>query len=593
MTLERLTALRSELARREVDGFLIPLADEFQSEFPPESARRLEWLTGFSGSAGIAVVLGDKAAIFVDGRYMLQVREQIDTDLFDPLNSGVVKLSDWIADNAQSGAHIGYDPWLHTPDGLARMLPGCVTAGATLVPLDPNPLDAVWIDRPAPPLAPLEPHKVVFAGRTSRDKIDEVAAMIAKNGAAAAVLATPDTIAWLLNIRGGDLPTTPVSLCYAILWAKGDVQLFVDDRKLTPESRAHLHDVVSLHALNDLGPVLALMGAEGLVVQAGSGGVPCWITTCLEAAGADIVNRPDPCILPRACKNSVELQGTRNAHIRDGAALCNFLAWLAEAAPAGGVTEITAAERLYEFRAGGEFFKGLSFDTISGAGSNGAIVHYRVTPESNKTLESGTLYLVDSGAQYLDGTTDVTRTVAIGEPTAEMRDCFTRVLQGHIAIATARFPVGTSGGQLDTLARLPLWRAGLDFDHGTGHGVGSYLGVHEGPQRIAKRMADVPLKPGMIVSNEPGYYKAGHWGIRIENLEVVRAAAPDAAAEREMLEFEALTLAPVDLSLVDLSLMTKPECDWLNAYHRRVREAIAPLVDDATSAWLIEATRAI
>lgn len=590
---DRLAALRDRLEARDMQGFLVPLADEYQSEFPSKGAQRLAWLTGFAGSAGIAVILPERAAIFVDGRYTLQVRDQVDAGQFEVQHIMDDPPADWIAANAATGSRIGYDPWLHTVDGLARLRDGCHRAGASLVPMEPNPLDEVWTDQPANPLTPARVHGPDVAGRDATEKRAETAKAIEANGAAATILTAPDSIAWLLNIRGGDLPNTPVTLGFAILSADRSVQLFMDQRKLSTATRAHLGSAVSIHDIDKFGDALSTLGAAGAAVQISPGTAPSWVIDRLEEGGASLIRKQDPCVLPKACKNSVELAGTRNAHIRDGAALCRFLAWLSVEAPKGAVDELSAVEKLYDFRSTGDRFRGLSFDTISGAGSNGAIVHYHSTPQTNRTLEPNSLYLVDSGAQYLDGTTDVTRTVAVGTPTAEMRDRFTRVLKGHIAIATATFPAGTSGGQLDTLARHALWREGLDFDHGTGHGVGSYLGVHEGPQRIAKRSADVPLRPGMILSNEPGYYKAGAYGIRIENLEVVRALDGVPGGEREMLGFEALTLAPIDLALVDPSIMTDAEIDWLDTYHRRVRETIGPLVDASTRAWLKNATRPV
>lgn len=587
---DRLATLRSELVRCGLDGFLVPLADEHQSEFPPRRTRRLEWLTGFSGSAGIAVILAESAALFVDGRYTLQARDQVDGTLFEQHNISLMPPHRWISENAPKGGRIGYDPWLHTEGGLNAFRSGAARAGAEMAPAEPNPVDTVWTDQPAAPIAPVEIHPLEFAGRDSAEKRGDASNDVLNSGAEAVVLSAPDSINWLLNIRGGETPNTPLALGFAVLDAGGDVALFMDPRKFTEDVLHNLGEGVRVNPVEELGPQLDRLGRDGKRILLPSGSTPSWIVERLTRAGAEIVPGNDPCVLPKACKNSVEIQGTRNAHIRDGAALCRFLAWLEAEAPGGDVDEMSAAEKLYEFRAGGDRFRGLSFETISGAGPNGAIVHYRVTPETNRRLESGTLFLVDSGAQYLDGTTDVTRTVAIGEPDAEMRDRFTRVLKGHLAVASARFPAGTGGGQLDTLARAALWQAGIDFEHGTGHGVGSYLGVHEGPQRIAKRMGDVPLRPGMIVSNEPGYYKAGAWGIRIENLEVVRQAPPIEGAEQEFLCFEALTLAPIDRSLIDLSLMAQPEIDWLNAYHRRVRDTIAPLVDDTTAAWLEEAT---
>jgi Xaa-Pro aminopeptidase len=591
--IDRLVALRQEMADRGIQGFLVPLSDAYQSESPPRNAQRLAWLTGFSGSAGMAVVLADKAAIFVDGRYTLQVRDQVDPDAFSPCHLTDEPPATWIAANAPEGARIGYDPWLHTIDGLRRIRAGCDRAGAELVPVEPNPLDTVWRDQPAEPIAPVEPHGSAFAGRTSADKRQEAAKALVDDGADAAVLTAPDSIAWLLNIRGGDLPNTPVTLCFAIIAADGTVELFIDPRKLPSRTVAHLGKDVTVRPISDFGDALDALGAGNTEVQVPANVAPAWVMDRLKSAGADIERKPDPCALPKACKNTTELAGTRAAHIRDGAALCRFLAWLAAEAPKGGVDELVAVDKLYECRAGGDLFRGLSFDTISGAGPNGAIVHYHSTPATNRTLEAGSLYLVDSGAQYLDGTTDVTRTVAVGEPTQEMCDHFTRVLKGHIAVATAKFPVGTSGGQLDTLARHALWQVGLDFDHGTGHGVGSYLCVHEGPQRIAKRLADTPLRPGMILSNEPGYYKSGAYGIRIENLEFVRAEPVGNGDERDMLGFEALTLAPIDLALVHSPIMTDQELDWLNTYHARVRGTVGPLVDADTATWLDQATRPV
>jgi Xaa-Pro aminopeptidase len=586
---ERLAALRAELNRRGVDGFLVPLAGEHQSEFPPARARRLEWLTGFGGSAGLAIVLRERAAIFVDGRYTLQVRAQVDTTLFEPRHITDEPPADWLAAAMPSGGRLGYDPWLHTSEGLQRLADGCKRCGATLLPLEPNPIDSVWTDQPARPIAPVVPQPIEMAGRSSVEKRVEAAAALREAGADAALLTAPDSIAWLLNIRGGDVPHTPVALSFALLGSDGEVKLFIDGRKLTDAARAHLGNGVALCPPEALGPALDALGAERRTVQLATGMAPSWAVDRLERAGARLLRRDDPCTLPKACKNAVELMGMRAAHIRDGASLCRFLSWLADETPNGRIDEIAAAEQLYRFRCGNDLFRGLSFDTISGSGPNGAVVHYHVGPQTNRRLGAGELYLIDSGAQYLDGTTDVTRTVAIGAPTHEMRDRFTRVLKGHIAIATVRFPAGTSGGQLDALARLALWEAGLDFDHGTGHGVGHFLAVHEGPHRIAKRLAEAPLRPGMVVSNEPGYYKAGAYGIRIENLEVVRAAPPIPGAERETLQFESLTLAPIDRALIDTTLLRPDEIDWLDRYHARVQAAVGPLVDARTRRWLEDA----
>lgn len=591
---QRLAALRAELARRGLDGFVVPRTDEHQNEFIPPSAERLAWLAGFTGSAGLAIVLADKAAIFVDGRYTLQVRDQVDTDAFEPLHIIEEPPTAWLAARLPKGAKLGYDPWLHPPNEVARLQSACEKAGASLVAVEGNPIDAVWRARPPAPIAPVVPHALRFAGVAAEEKRKTIAAELKARGVEAAVLTAPDSIAWLFNIRGGDLPRTPAPLTFAILDDAGRAQLFLDTRKLIAATRAHLGNAVAAAETGDFPAALDRLGGKRVLADPAS--ASAFVFERLAAAKAEIVREADPCQLPKACKNAAELDGARAAHRRDGAALTGFLAWLDRAAASGTVSELDAAERLAEFRRGGENFRDFSFDTISGAGANGAIVHYRATEETNRTLEPGSLYLVDSGAQYLDGTTDVTRTVFVpgaAEPTPEQKDRYTRVLKGHIALALARFPAGTTGSQLDALARQALWRVGLDYDHGTGHGVGSYLGVHEGPQRISKMPNAIALRPGMIVSNEPGYYKTGAYGIRIENLVAVGAAAKENGAERETLDFETLTLAPIDLRLVEPSLLSREEAAWLDAYHARVRETLSPLVDGETRAWLAQATRPV
>jgi Xaa-Pro aminopeptidase len=581
----RLAALRAVLKRRGLTGFVIPRADEHQGEYVPPCAERLAWLTGFTGSAGLAVVLLDRAAVFVDGRYTLQVAAQVDTALYELRHITNEPAEQWLASALQPGARLGIDPWLHTPAGLERLEAACRKAGAELVRTE-NAVDAAWTDRPAPPKAPVVPHDLAFAGRDSASKRAEIAQALAADKIRAVVLTLPESIAWLLNVRGGDVAHSPLPLSFAILHADARVDLFLDPAKDSAALKQHLGSEVAVHVPGRFGPALDALGRAKARVQADPATAADWVFQRLAAAGAEIVRATDPCLLPKACKNEVELNGTRAAHRRDGAALTRFLAWLARSAPSGQVTEIAAAERLEALRRESNLFRDLSFDTISGAGPNGAIVHYRVTAATNRRIEPGMLYLVDSGAQYPDGTTDVTRTVAIGTPPAEAREHFTRVLKGHIALATVRFPKGTTGPQLDTLARRPLWEAGLDYDHGTGHGVGSYLGVHEGPQSISKRPNTVALRPGMIVSNEPGYYRTGAYGIRIENLVVVQPADGT-----DMLGFETLTLAPIDRALVEPSLMTEGEIGWLDGYHARVRETLTPLVDGETAAWLAEATR--
>jgi Xaa-Pro aminopeptidase len=593
----RLALLRAELARRELDGFLVPHADEHQGEYLPPRSHRLAWLTGFTGSAGLAVVLGDRAVIFVDGRYTLQVRAQVDEALFQPRHLIDQPPHSWLEENLSDGLRLGYDPWLHTRDQVAGLEKAAAKAGAALIPCPDNPLDHVWADQPPPPIAPIEPHGDDYAGRSSAEKRLELGQELAKQGADSAVLTMPDSIAWLLNLRGADVSHTPLPLSFALLAADGTVDWFVDRRKLAPGLEAHLGNGVALHPPEALGERLDDLGGAGRPVLADPATAAAWIFQRLEAAGARVVEGADPCQLPKAKKNPVELDGIRAAHRRDGAALTNFLAWLDRTAAlrAGddGVSEIEAMDQLAWFRRQDPLFRDLSFDTISGSGPNGAIVHYRATEASNRRLGRGELFLVDSGAQYPDGTTDVTRTVAIGGPSQEMRERFTLVLKGHIALATQRFPRGTTGSQLDTLARAALWQAGLDFDHGTGHGVGHYLGVHEGPQRISKAPNKVPLEPGMVVSNEPGYYKTGAYGIRIENLVTVVESEKHDGEEREMLCFETLTLAPIDLNLVEPSLLNARETAWLDGYHARVRETLVPLVDGATAQWLIHATQAV
>ena len=586
---QRLAALRTELAARGLAGFVVPLADEHQNEWVPVHARRLAWLTGFTGSAGLAVVLAEGAAIFVDGRYTLQAREQVDGALYAIRHMADEPAAAWIAANIGDGV-LGYDPWLATPGEVTRYRTACEKAGGTLRPYEDNPVDAVWADRPARPAGPMTPHDLKFAGEAAAKKRARLATKLAADGVDAAVLTAPDSIAWLLNVRGGDLEYTPVALGFAILKADASVDLFVDPRKTSPTLTAHLGNAVSIAPPDAFAPALDSLGAEGARVLADPASAAAFVFDRLAAAGADIVRGADPCALPKACKNDVEIAGIRAAHVRDGSALTTFLAWLSEAAAAGELDEWGVAERLEEFRRTGEHFQRLSFPTIAGAGAHGAIVHYRVTKESNRRLNRGELFLVDSGAQYLDGTTDVTRTVAIGPAGAEERERFTLVLKGHIALATCRFPEGTSGSQLDILARRALWQAGLDYDHGTGHGVGSYLNVHEGPQRISKIPNRAALRPGMIVSNEPGYYKEGAYGIRIENLVAVRMAEAPDGAERPLYEFETLTLAPIDRGLVDAALLDGAEIDWLDRYHERVRETLTPLVDTATATWLAAAT---
>jgi len=585
---ERLARLRAVLTQRGLDGFLVPRADEHQGEYVPASAERLAWISGFTGSAGFAIVLKDKAAIFVDGRYTIQVKEQVDPALFEIRHLIDQPPEAWIAANLPEGGKLGFDPRLFTQDGAARFREAAQRAKGVLTAAEDNPLDAVWAGRPAAPIAPVWPQDLRHAGRASADKRQDLAARLAADGFTAAVLSAPDSICWLLNIRGGDVPRTPFALSFALLHKTGHVDLFIDPRKLTDAARAHLGNAVSVHTPDAFGDALDKLGAIGGKVLADQATASVWICERLQKAGAALTVGEDPCALPKACKNATEIEGARAAHRRDGVAVVRFLAWFAAEAPKGALTEIAAADQLARFRRQSDLLRDFSFETIAGAGPNGAICHYRVTPESNRRIAPDSLFLIDSGGQYPDGTTDITRTLAVGTPSAEMRDRFTRVLKGHIALATIRFPKGTTtGSHLDVLARRPLWDIGLDYDHGTGHGVGSYLSVHEGPQRIAKALNRVPLAVGMILSNEPGYYKEGAFGIRIENLVAV---VPDPEYPG-MLGFETLTLAPIDRTLIDPALLSDTERNWINAYHARVRESLTPLLDAADGQWLAAATQ--
>ncbi|WP_353217915.1 aminopeptidase P family protein [Sandarakinorhabdus sp.] len=588
----RLAALRTALAAQSLAGFVVPLTDEHMSEYVGEYAQRLAWLTGFGGSAGSAAVLDGRAAMFTDGRYTVQVRQQVPADQFEYQDVPATSAAQWLADHAVPGQRIGHDPWLHTRQWAAGTAALLHAKGAELVAVASNPIDAAWTDRPQPSAAALEVHDEQFAGRSHADKRADVAAWLQARGADAVVIAALDSIAWLLNVRGRDVARTPVALAFAIVHADASVDLFIAPGKISAALRDHLGSDVRCQPREAFDTALRAMA--GKVVAADPQGCVAAIFAGLEAGGAHIIEARDPCVLPRAIKNPVEIAGTKAAHVRDGAALTRFLAWFDREAPRGRLDELSAAERLRQFRNETNSLEDLSFDTISAAGPNAALPHYRVSEETNLPIRMDSIYLVDSGGQYRDGTTDVTRTLAIGTPTPEMQDRFTRVLKGHIALASAVFPAGTKGVQLDALARQHLWAAGLDYNHGTGHGVGSYLSVHEGPQRIAAAWSaqpgnDEPLQPGMILSNEPGYYKTGEYGIRIENLVLVETRDVP-GAERAMLGFRELTLAPIDRRLVALDLLNAQERGWWNAYHARVVAEIGPLlVDAADQAWLDQA----
>jgi Xaa-Pro aminopeptidase len=585
----RIAALRAELKLRGLDGFVVPRADRFQNEYVPPSAERLAWLTGFTGSAGLAIVLADRAVLFVDGRYQVQAREEVDGAIFSLEHLVDNPPPAWIEANLRPGAQLGYSPWLHTIDGAERLAKAAAAARASLVAVEDNPVDAVWTDRPQPPLGAVVAHDLRYAGEDTAAKLERIRADMQKFSANTLVVSDPHAVSWLFNIRGSDIPHTPVVLAFATVSKEGRPALFVDLRKLGTEIRLHLEAIADIRPDAAFERDLAALGKEHRALRVDPASCPEAIARIVAGNSGEVLRGADPIAPLKAVKNSTEIAGARAAQLRDGAAVTRFLAWFDLQAPRGELTEIDAVEAVESFRRETGLLKDVSFPTIAGAGANGAIVHYRVTRKSNRRVAPGDLFLLDSGGQYEDGTTDITRTIAVGAPTDDMRRNFTLVLKGHIAIARAVFPDGTTGAQLDTLARQFLWQAGLDFDHGTGHGVGSYLSVHEGPTRISK-LGSAPLKRGMILSNEPGYYRAGAYGIRIENLILVTEAAPVADAEKPLNAFETLTLAPIDRRLVEPALMTADETAWLDAYHARVRDTLAPLLDAPTRAWLIAAT---
>lgn len=581
----RLADLRAQLRAREVDGFVLMRTDEHGSEYLPGYAERVAWLTGFTGSAAQAVVLMERAAVFSDGRYTVQLAQEVDPDLFERCHIVEDPPTRWLERHLLEGARLGYDPWLARRAERDRLAKIVEAKGGALVAMEPNPVDAIWPDRPPAPIAPVRPHDERYAGESSADKRLRVGREVGEKGADALLLTAADSIAWLLNVRGGDIPYNPLTLSYALLEPDGSCRWFVDPRKL-PKGLS-LPNAVRVEPIAGFPEALAELGGRGAKVMVDPASAHIAFLDRLVSAGARLVEADDPCVLAKARKNAVEIEGAIAAQRRDGAAVVRFLAWLDAQPHDGSLDEMGAAERLLAERARDPLFRGPSFETISAHGPNSALPHYRVSPTTNRPLTGGTLYLVDSGGQYLDATTDITRTVALGAPTPEMAQRFTLVLRGMIAIATSVFPTGTTGAQIDGFARAALWRHGLDFDHGTGHGVGSYLCVHEGPARISK-LGTVPLEPGMILSDEPGYYKQGAYGIRIENLVVVEPRPKPEGGERDLLGFRTLTLCPIDRRLIDPTLLTPEERSWLDAYHARVREELMPLVDEAAD-WLEKA----
>ncbi|HEV7265435.1 MAG TPA: aminopeptidase P family protein [Falsiroseomonas sp.] len=589
----RLAALRAELHRRGLDGLLVPRGDAFLGEYVPASAERLAWLTGFTGSAGLALVLRERAFLFVDGRYTTQAERETDPALWQLRHLIEQPPAETLRAEPRE-TRLGYDPWLHTEPAIEKL----ATAGVELVALDSNPIDAVWADRPSPPDGPAVPHPTAFAGVDSAAKREAAAKLLRDAGEDATVLADPHSVAWLLNMRGGDLAHTPLALAQALLRADGTVELFLDPRRADAALRAHLGNAVALRPPVELGAALDALGGRRLRLDPDV--TPAWIARRLRAAGAEVIGSEDPCRMPRACKNPTEQDGARAAHRRDAVALARFLSWFSRvprAAPAGGdmLTEMSAAAKLLALRGEGAHFVAESFPAIAGAGEHGAIVHYRATAETDRAIRPDEVFLLDSGAQYRDGTTDVTRTLwtGPGAPPAALRERYTRVLQGHLALAATRFPEGIAGPHLDAIARRALWQAGLDYDHGTGHGIGSFLSVHEGPAGISRAAKPVPLKPGMILSDEPGFYEPGAYGIRIENLLMVRQAAPQPGQRKPFLEFEVLTLAPYDRALIAVEMLSPAERAQVDAYQARVLAEVGAGVDAPTRAWLEAACAAL
>jgi len=584
----RVALLRAELKRRKLTGFFVPRADEFQGEYVPAHAERLRWLTNFRGSAGVAIVTLKKAAIFVDGRYVIQVRQQVDEKIFQPFHLMDEPPTQWIARTLKKGDRLGFDPWLVTADQAKRFRAACEQAGASFIAVDRNPIDAVWMDQPAPPMAEIVTQPTQFAGRTAAEKIKDIRKALGQTDAV--VLTQPDSVAWLFNLRGFDVPHTPVVNAYAILPKTGKAELFIAPGKLGEDVKAHLKKIALTSAPGEIGQALKALRKSRVLID------PAWtperLRDLLARAKAEIVTGTDPVSLPKARKNKVEQEGARAAQKRDGVAVSRFLFWLEGHAPKDGLTELDVAAKLRSFREATGELRDISFETIPASGPHAAIPHYHATEESNRKLGLNEIFLIDSGAQYIDGTTDITRTVIVGEASPEMKDRFTRVLKGMIGLSMARFPKGTCGSQLDVLARQHLWSAGLDFDHGTGHGVGAYLSVHEGPARINKSDR-TPLEPGMILSNEPGFYKQGDFGIRIENLVMVHEAKTVDGGDRPMLGFETLTLAPIDCRLITTSLLSDEERQWLNAYHARVLKEVGDHLGGAEFDWLKAACAAL
>ena len=586
---EKFGALREWMLKNGLFGLVVPRADKYLGEYVSPADERLAWLTGFTGSAGEAVILLDRAFLFVDGRYTLQAQKETDPKLITVVQTSDAKAGDWLFSALPAGAKIGYDPWLHTPNDVKRMAAACAKNDAVVIPLPKNPVDLLWTDKKIPPVEKAVHFPENYAGEDSTSKIAEITSALGFDADDAWVLSAADSIAWLLNVRGRDIPYVPVVQSFAVLYKNGTVEWFVEPLKISDYLKEKLSPLVEIKNPDDLAESLDTLGKEKKRVQLDMALAPAWIYERLTKAGAKIHPKEDPCQLRKACKNTTERDGAVIAHIKDGAAVCRFLAWFDKEAPKGRLTELQAAEKIAEFRAENPLYRGESFPTIAASGKNAAVVHYHTSKENNSPVKPGTVFLIDSGAQYLDGTTDITRTISVGPVSALEKKRYTQVLKGHIAIAVIAFPEGTTGSQLDILARQFLWRDGVDYTHGTGHGIGSYLSVHEGPQRISRTSNRVALLPGMLVSNEPGYYKADAFGIRIENVLMVEPLPPTDGAEIKTLGLSTLTLAPFDKRLIDKAQLTPREKAWIDGYHARIKRIISPLVDPETAAWLADA----
>ncbi|MBR1945410.1 MAG: aminopeptidase P family protein [Alphaproteobacteria bacterium] len=586
--MDKLTALREWMLANGFFGLSVPMTDEYQGEYIAKSARRLEWLTGFTGSAGEAVILLDRAFLFVDGRYILQAQKETNPDQITVIQTPNARAGDWLFAALPNGARIGYDSWLHTPDEIKRMASACAKNGAKIVPLPYNPIDLLWTDKPQNETQWAVFLPETYTGLDSTSKIADVTATLGIDQDDALVLTSPESICWLLNVRGRDIPYIPVVQSFAVLYKNGTLDWFVNPEKIKDHVRAQLSPLVEIKDPELMAVTLDALGIQKARVQLDMALSPAWIYERLSAAGAVVHSKEDPCLIRKACKNTIERNGAVNAHIKDGIAMCRFLAWFDKEAPKGKLTEMDAVRKIAEFREDNPLYRGESFATIAASGKNAAYIHYHTSEKNNPTIKKNAMFLIDTGAQYLDGTTDITRTVAVGEVSALEKKRYTQVLKGHIAIAVIAFPEGTTGSQLDILARQFLWRDGVDYAHGTGHGIGSYLSVHEGPQRIARGNNRIALMPGMLISNEPGYYKADAFGIRLENVVMVEPLPPAEGSEIKILGLSTLSLAPFDRRLIDKTQLTPREKAWVDGYHARIRRIISPFVDQQTSDWLAE-----